>query len=333
MSERLDSRAIPWNGHGRQPSPRLADLLHDVRAFIIRYVVLSPDGGRYALAIWVVHTHVIDRLDCTPYLDINERDEARRQDATPRGARAARGATLAHLAASARPSLVRKVDKEQPTLLLDESGRGVQGRARNTRKCLRGLLNSGYRRIGTSDDLCVGQGATLAYRDFSHVRREGDRRHRRAARDGRGSERFVIDPAPPDAQNELCERWRQRDGHAAAAPLPCGSSLTWASTGRPRRDAAAARGRRSSKALSDRQADVWEPCWRSRTWLAPTGRTRRGTRPYTLTATDEDKDIYVELLRDINEILQMFTESVIRTKDSWRSWSSARTGRGRPAPR
>src|SRR5690349_18410045 len=47
----------------------LAHTLHDVRAFLCRYVVLADDEGT-AIALWVAHTHAIEAADCTPYLQI-----------------------------------------------------------------------------------------------------------------------------------------------------------------------------------------------------------------------------------------------------------------------
>ena len=307
MSERLDSRAIPWNGPGRQPSPRLADLLHDVRAFIIRYVVVSP-AAAVALAIWVVHTHVIDAFDCTPYLDINS--------ATKRAGKTRLLEVLEPLVA--RPwltqrvsaaALVRKVDKEHPTLLLDESDAAFKG-DKEYAEVLRGLLNSGYRRSGHAT-ICVGQGATLAYRDFSTFGAK--------AIAGIGelpetvADRAIVMTLRRRTQNELCERWRQRDGHAAAAPLHA-QLVTWAA-----QDALVETLRRTRPALppalGDRQADVWEPLLAIADLAGADWPDQARHAAVTLTATVEDKDIHVELLRDIHEILPMFAESVIPTKD------------------
>jgi hypothetical protein len=61
--------------------------------------------------------------------------------------------------------LARKVDKERPTLLLDESDSAFSGE-REYAEALRGILNSGYRRSGRSS-VCVGQGVNISYVDLS----------------------------------------------------------------------------------------------------------------------------------------------------------------------
>src|SRR5262249_31655254 len=72
--------------------------------------------------------------------------------------------------------LVRKVDAKRPTLLLDESDAAFNGE-KDYAEALRGILNTGYQRNGVVS-LCVGQGANIAYKDFSTFSPEGHRGHR-----------------------------------------------------------------------------------------------------------------------------------------------------------
>jgi hypothetical protein len=65
--------AIVWEmGASAEPAgfSIAAVLLHDVRIFIRRYVVLSDDQA-VALALWTAHTHTIDAADTTPYQNIS----------------------------------------------------------------------------------------------------------------------------------------------------------------------------------------------------------------------------------------------------------------------
>ena len=62
-------------------------------------------------------------------------------------------------------ALVRKVDADRPTLLLDESDAAF-GAEKEYAEALRGILNSGYKRSGRAS-LCVGKGADLSVKDFS----------------------------------------------------------------------------------------------------------------------------------------------------------------------
>ena len=65
---------------------------------------------------------------------------------------------------ASRAVLVRKIDAEQPTLLLDESDAAFAG-DRDYAEALRGVLNSGHSRGGVAS-LCVGMGANITAKDF-----------------------------------------------------------------------------------------------------------------------------------------------------------------------
>src|SRR5262249_8421427 len=130
-------------------------------AFIRRFVSLSEAQAR-ALALWVVHTHAVDVADTTPYLAINS--PAKRSGKT-------RLLEILRLIVAfawmtgrvTAAALVRKIDKEHPTLLLDESDAAFKG-DREYAEALRGVLNSGHERGGRAS-LCVGQGANIEVKD------------------------------------------------------------------------------------------------------------------------------------------------------------------------
>jgi len=48
---------------------RLAEILHDLRAYLRKYVVLNDDQAN-TVTLWTAHTHVIDAADCTAYLQV-----------------------------------------------------------------------------------------------------------------------------------------------------------------------------------------------------------------------------------------------------------------------
>jgi uncharacterized protein DUF3631 len=151
-------------------------------------------------------------------------------------------------------ALVRKIDAERPTLLLDESDTAFKG-DKDYAEALRGLLNSGYRRSGHAT-ICVGQGGNITSKDFSTFSPKAiagigelpdtvaDRAIAIALR------RRVKDGTEP------CARWRERDGQAEAAPLHQ-QLVAWAGDHvleqlrEARPDLPAGSG--------DRQADCWEP--------------------------------------------------------------------------
>ena len=162
---RLDDRTIreiATNGGLTSPETT-ADLLDKVESFVRRYVVLT-DSQATAVALWAAHTHALDAFDCTPYLSVTSADKQSGKTrllevldllvAKPWFTGRATAAVL-----------VRKIDKEQPTLLLDESDAAFRGE-KEYAETLRGLLNTGFKRNGRYS-MCVGQGAAISYKDFS----------------------------------------------------------------------------------------------------------------------------------------------------------------------
>lgn len=110
--------------------------------FIRRYVALSDDQAT-ALALWVVHSHAFEAAETTPYIAISS--------VGPGCGKTRALEVLEMLVANpwltgrvTGPALVRKVDAEHPTLLLDETDALFNG-AGTSQQMLRGVLNSGYR--------------------------------------------------------------------------------------------------------------------------------------------------------------------------------------------
>jgi len=140
-----------------------ARLLDHVAAYIRRFVSLSDSQARVA-ALWVVHTHTFDVVDSTPYLAITS---AEKQSGKSRLLEVFQ-LVVANPWFTGRVTaavLTRKIDGEQPTLLLDESDAAFGGEQEYA-ETLRGVLNTGHRRGGTSS-CCVGQGASITFKDFS----------------------------------------------------------------------------------------------------------------------------------------------------------------------
>jgi hypothetical protein len=138
-------------------------ILDSVFAFIRRFVSLSEPQAR-VVALWILHTHVFTSGDVTPYLAITS---AEKQSGKSRLLEVLN--TLAAnpwLTGRVTPAvLYRKIDAEQPTLLLDESDAAFGGNKEYS-EALRGILNTGHRR-GGSASCCIGQGANISYRNFS----------------------------------------------------------------------------------------------------------------------------------------------------------------------
>lgn len=289
-----------------QRCPTLTGILHDIEAFIIRYVVVSVEQV-IAISLWVAHTHVIDASECTPYLQITS--------ATKRAGKTRLQEVLEPLVARAwftgRVSaavLVRKVDAERPTLLLDESDAAFKSGDEYS-EALRGILNTGYRRSGKAS-LCVGQGANITYRDFTTFGAK--------AIAGIGelpatvADRSIRIELRRRTSDESCARWRERDGRLEADPIRLALE-SWAKKG----TIEALRNARPELpvGLSDRQADVWEPLLAIADSAEGQWPIRARKAALVLSGSLEDQDIVVELLRDIREIFEDVDAEAIATKD------------------
>jgi DNA primase len=120
-----------------------AQLLDRVVAYIRRYVALSDSQARIG-ALFVVHTHAFEAADSTPYLAITS---AEKQSGKSRLLEVLE-LVVANPWFAGRVTaavLTRKIDAEQPTLLLDESDAAFGGEQEYA-ETLRGVLNTGYRR-------------------------------------------------------------------------------------------------------------------------------------------------------------------------------------------
>jgi hypothetical protein len=212
-------------------------------------VVLSDDQTT-TVALWTAHTHAIDAADCTGYLQITS--------ATKRAGKTRLLEVLEPLVArpwltgrTSAAALIRKIDGECPTLLLDETDAAFGGE-KEYAEALRGALNTGYRRSGKAT-ICVGQGVNITVRDFKTFSAK--------AIAGIGNlpdtvaDRAIAIKLRRRKADEACGRWREREGHQEAAPLREALAAAVAPTVDRLRDA----NPELPPELSDRQADVWEP--------------------------------------------------------------------------
>jgi len=139
-----------------------AQLLDDVTAFVRRFVHLLPEQATI-VTLWIVHTHGLKHAMTTPYLSITsaEKRSGKTRLLEVLELLVARPWLTGRVTAA---SLIRKIDRDHPTLLLDESDAAFNG-DKEYAETLRGVLNSGHRR-GGSASCCVGQGSNITVKDF-----------------------------------------------------------------------------------------------------------------------------------------------------------------------
>ena len=138
-------------------------LFDDLRAWVTRFVALG-DHEATVIALWVMVTHSINAFECVPYLSVTS---AEKQCGKTRLLEVLELVVARPwLTGRTTPAvLARKIDAQQPTLLLDESDATFAG-DKEFAQALRGVLNTGYLRSGKTS-LCVARGKTIEFADFS----------------------------------------------------------------------------------------------------------------------------------------------------------------------
>jgi Protein of unknown function (DUF3631) len=148
-----DSRASEIGG---------AVLFERVQEFITRFVRLSEHEA-IATTLWVMMTHALDVFDCVPYLSITSAEKQSGKSLLLEVLELVVARPWRTFRASPAV-LLRRIARDRPTLLLDESDAAFKG-PRDYAETLRGLLNAGYRRPG-NQSFCVPHGKTFELVDF-----------------------------------------------------------------------------------------------------------------------------------------------------------------------
>jgi Protein of unknown function (DUF3631) len=307
------------------------ELLEDVRDFICRYVVVSARQAD-AVALWVLHTHAFSAAETTPYLEISS---AEKQSGKTRLLE-----TLELLVAEpwltgriSISALARKVDVDQPTLLLDESDALFAGDKAHSEE-LRGVLNAGFRRGGKSTiNVATGQNGWTPT-DFSVFCAK--------AIAGLGAlpdtlaSRSIAIRLRRRRNDEEVEKFRYRRAKELAQPLrerlehlvpPCVEALVEITDAEPS----------MPPGLSDRSEDVWEPLiaiadLAGGDWSQ---RARAAAVELAAATTESETSIGVRLLSDIQAIFHergvaeiSSTELVYalcaREESPWETWGYGR---------
>jgi len=301
-----------------------AEVLTSVYEFVRRFVSLSEPQA-VVVSLWVAHTHTIGNADATPYLAITS---AEKQCGKTRLLEVMQ-TVVANPWLTGRVTaavLVRKIDADKPTLLLDESDAAFGGE-KEYAEALRGILNTGHRRGGVAS-LCVGKGAEISFKDFSTFCPKA------IAGIGRLPD-TIADRSIPirlkrAAPGEVVERFRLRNVTPEAEALRAWIETWCDSVADGLRDARPA----LPDELSDRQQDGVEPL------LAIADAARQGWpeigRSALVTlcvdAQESDGSIGVRLLSDIRQVFDLhgadklpsaaLTDALAATETSpWGEWS------------
>ena len=227
----------------------LAHALDQTRRFITRYVVITPHQAT-ACALWVAHTYALDAADITPYLAFTS---AEKQSGKSLGLEVV-GSLVNKPWFAIRPSeavLFRKIERDCPTLILDEVDTIWSAKARTEDEGLRALLNAGFRRNGSTVPRCVGP--TQKLQDFATFCPK--------ALGGIGdlpdtvADRCIPIRMERKHRDDTVERWRwklvQRDAESLAATIKLAAEAALTTLEEAAPDL--------PDELSDRAQDAWEP--------------------------------------------------------------------------
>ena len=144
----------------------LAEILDDVRRFVQRYVVLTPDQA-VAVALWVAHVYAFGAAITTPYLHVSSATMRSGKSRLLEVFDVLLGGRSRFTMNISPAALYRVIDANPGTaVLMDESDRTMNGNREKAEE-LFGLINSGYRRRGGYAIRMVGMGASMKPQEFA----------------------------------------------------------------------------------------------------------------------------------------------------------------------
>jgi hypothetical protein len=273
----------------------LAGLLEDVRTYLRRFVVFTSEDQSTAIALWVAHAWAIDSFDYTAYLQITSPEKqcgkSRVLDClepiVPNAWRAI---------SPSEAVLFRKIDNDQPTLLLDETdtlfARGNDDRG----ELLRALLNAGFERKARVPRCAnfgreVQEFAVFCPKAFAGIGSLPDTI----------TDRCIPVRLRKKRHNEPVERLRRREAELIAAPMR-NRLEAWANESETIKMLKAARPAIPNE-LSDRQADISEPLLAVADAAGGDWPQRARTALVHLCEPDaQEESVNVKLLSDIRRV-------------------------------
>ena len=145
-------------------APPTGELLDAIAAVIEQYVVLPSTHATTAVTLWVAHTWAFAGAHATPYLLVTSPE---RRSGKSRLLEVLELLVRSpwRIASASEAAMFRKIDQDNPTLLLDEID-AIFGSATERTEPLRAMLNAGNR-PGSNVARCVGEGADQQVVDFS----------------------------------------------------------------------------------------------------------------------------------------------------------------------
>ncbi len=154
MASNGRAKRVKRSGSAARTKRRAKDpLIDDLAEFVRRYVVITPDQLTI-VALWIVHTYCIEAFEQTPYLAVTspEKQCGKTRLLETLDVLVLRSWTTI---LPSEAVLYRNIDKNRPTLLLDEVDTIFNPKTADRYEAHRAILNAGHRR-GNRVPRCVG---------------------------------------------------------------------------------------------------------------------------------------------------------------------------------
>ena len=219
----LQGQSVEWPEVEPWPEPVDGAALLAELARLFRHYVSLPDGGAEAAAMWALYTWVFEAFGVCPNLMVTapERECGKTRVSELLSWMVSRPKPLSDATGG---TILRRIDRDQPTLLVDEAQHFLKRRPDDP---VRGILLAGFGRRFSYVDRCVGEdNSPRSYSTFAPKAMNG---RKLAAVDDMLTSRSVVIPMTrarkryPDLREDrdpvgedtcrMCARWR--DDHLA----------------------------------------------------------------------------------------------------------------------
>ena len=274
-----------------EPWPEAVDgseLLDGLVAGYEEYLTLVPHAAE-TMALWAVFTHAFDAAPCNPRLVFKSAEKRSGKTSALRliADTAARPLATANISSAV---IYRIIDKERPTLLIDEADTFAKGNPELT-----GILNSGHTRAyafvmrSVGDDHEPKRFSTWAPMALAVIKNLADTLE----------DRSIMIPMHRQTNEEGKKRTRLRGNHPSGLEELGRKAARWA---QDHMDELRKAEPELPDELDDRAADNWEPLFAIADAVGGDWPERARQAAIALSADTEAGSIGVELLADIQRI-------------------------------
>jgi hypothetical protein len=318
----VQGQAVPFSLPEPWPDPADgATLLHDLKSFIGRYVIL-PAGGLDAVAHWVICTWLVEVFATSAYLVVQSQTRECGKTRLLEVLDLLVRKPFFSVAAS-EAALFRILDSQEPTLIIDEA-EALAGRSERS-DAVRTIINAAHRR-GLGVPRCIGDDKEVRmFKVFAFIAIAGIGRTWDTI-EGRSITIQMERKSPSDSVS----RFRRKKAEIEAENLRR-RIMRWSGDNA---EAVAEAQPALPEFLGDREQDVWEPLMCVAHTLGPAfAENLTESAKALLRADDEDNAPQVQIIRDLKIIFgdheKLFSETICEelAKMEGHRWPEYRNGK------